>query len=45
MEKRDGENEDGMHGTKTNVQVLIKNWKNGTGKVGENLFERDKEGG
>ena len=44
MEKRDGESKDGQHGTKTNVQVHTTNWKNGTGKVGENLLERDKEG-
>ena len=36
----------GRHaGTRTNVQVHTKNWKNGTGKVDENLLERVKEGG
>ena len=43
MEKRDRESKDGQHGTKTNVQVHTKNWKN-TGKVGENVLEWDNEG-
>ena len=44
MEKRDGKSKDDKHWTKTNVQVHIKNRKNETEKLGENLLDRDKEG-